>query len=63
MNAASPTPSQGAPPPPGHNTPPERPAFDRYFWGDAVTLKLLLGACVLMGMVGVIHVLARLWSH
>jgi hypothetical protein len=31
-----------------------------YYWGDLVTLRLLLGACMLMWTLGLVHVLVRI---
>ena len=32
---------------------------DRYYWGDLVTLRLLLGACALMWTLGLIRIFLR----
>ncbi len=33
---------------------------DAYCWGDLLTLRLLLGACVLMWSLGLVHILVRI---
>jgi hypothetical protein len=38
-------------------------AFDSYFWGDSVTLKVLLIATVLMWTLGVLNAVARWLTH
>jgi hypothetical protein len=40
-----------------------RPAFDSYFWGDSITLKILLGATVLMWALGILNLVVRFFTH
>jgi hypothetical protein len=37
----------------------EATGFDRFFWGDLLTLRVLPGACALMWITGVVNLVLR----